>query len=239
MNNSQSQSSFPQVLRAGQAEKPNSRCWGWPSLTALMLLIFGAGCSGQRKPTEDVDWGLPKPSVVRRPPPRQPRPEPAGAEAASALEGKGEESGDSQGISEKGGGGDLQNMPNGSDSSTSGGGDAPGEGADPTGGVSDIPLPAEPERPAPVLPGREPGKPELSADEAAKSAKQLLKRAQQLLRDADNSAAAEAAIKAYDQVLPHAESHAECKRLRGQLEGVLNAAGRGRGRADAVPTRFE
>ena len=82
-------------------------------------------------------------------------------------------------------------------------------------------------------------KPELSANEAAQSAKQLLKRAQQLLRTADTSAAAEAAIKAYDQVLPYAKSDAECKKLCGQLESVLNAAGRGRGRADAVPTRFE
>jgi hypothetical protein len=237
MNNSQSL--LPQVLRAGQAEKLKSRCGGWPSLAALMLLLCDAGCSEQRKPIEDVDWGLPKPSVVHRTPPRPPRPEPAGVEATSALEGKGEESGDRQGIGEKGGGGDLENVPEGSDSSASEGGETPGEGAGRTGGVTATPLPAEPERPAPVLPGREPGKPELSADEAAKSAKQLLKRAQQLLRDADNSAAAEAAIKAYDQVLPHAESHAECKKLRGQLEGVLNAAGRGRGRADAVPTRFE
>lgn len=228
-----------QVVRLRQVEKPKSRYRGGLCFTALMLLFFDIGCSGRRKPAEDVAWGLPKPSVVRRTPLRQPRQEPAGAEAASALEGEGEKSGDGPGISEERGGSDPFNGAAESGSLTGEEGGAQTAGAEHTGGVGDASRPAVPERPKPVLPGREPAKPELSADEAAKSAKQLLKRAQQLLRDADNSAAAEAAIKAYDQVLPHAESHAECKKLRGQLEGVLNAAGRGRGRADAVPTRFE
>jgi hypothetical protein len=91
----------------------------------------------------------------------------------------------------------------------------------------------------PALPGRQPTKPELSAAEAARSAKQLFEKAQRLLRTANASAAAEAAIEAYDQVLPHAASDAECRKLCGQIEGLLNAAGRRSGQAEAVPTRFE
>lgn len=227
MDKPRSQSRRTSVV--AETGRPNTGRWGWPINLMLLLISVDAGCSGPQRPAEDVDWGQPKSSVASRTLPREHRSEPAGGEATAASAGAWQES---VVVPEPGGGGDSsvvgsgkENGPGASDLSDTGA----GEGG--PGGASDTPPPA--------LPGREPVKPELSANEAAQSAKQLLQRAQQLLRKADTSAAAEAAIKAYDQVLPHAESDAECKKLCGQLEGVLNAAGRGRGRADAVPTRFE
>ena len=232
MDKPRSQSRRTSVV--AETGRPNTGRWVWPINLMLLLISADAGCSGPQRPAEDVDWGQPKSSVPRRTLPRENRSEPAGGEATAASAG-GQES---VVVPEPGGGGDSsvvgngkENGPGASDLSNTGAGEVPGAGEDGPGGASDTPPPA--------LPGREPVKPELSANEAAQSAKQLLQRAQQLLRTADTSAAAEAAIKAYDQVLPHAESDAECKKLCGQLEGVLNAAGRGRGRADAVPTRFE
>ena len=134
------------------------------------------------------------------------------------------------------GDGSPKNESSSGDVASSGNGEAAGEGP---GGVSDTPSLPELKRPTPALPGRQPAKPELSAAEAARSARQLFEKAQRLLRTADASSAAEAAIEAYDQVLPHAESDAECGKLCRQIEGLLNAAGRGSRQAEAVPTRFE
>lgn len=218
---------------SGAASKTAGR-WSWLFGTLLMLLVVDAGCSQPRKEVEEVDWGQPTASGPRRAPWHEPRSEPtAGGDAAGATGTKQDTGG---GESNSGGGG--QEGEPGSDTRPAGGeSEAPGAGG--PGGDSDIPPPAEPERPAPVLPGREPVKPVLSAAEAAESAKQLLKRSQQLLRAANASAAAEAAIEAYDQVLPHAERDKDCRKLCKQIEDVLTATGRGQGRPEAVPTRFE
>lgn len=233
MNKPRSQSRRTSVFT--ESGRPNTGHWGWPINLMVLLISVDAGCSRPQRPAEDVDWGQPKPSVARRTLPREHQSEPAGGEATAASASAGQESSvvpgsDGTGDSSVVGSG-KENGPGASDLSDTGAGEVPGAGEGGPGGTSITPPPA--------LPGREPVKPELSANEAAQSAKQLLKRVQQLLREADTSAAAEAAIKAYDQVLPHAKSDAECKKLCGQLEGVLNAAGRGRGRANAVPTRFE
>jgi hypothetical protein len=215
--------------------------WGWSITLMLLVLSVDAGCSRPRKPAEDVNWGQSTPSVARRTPPRERRSERASGETTAASSGEGQESGVGPSPGEVGKSNDVgsseENEQGVADPPISGAGEAHGEGKGVPGGASDTPPRADHERPAPALPGREPVKPTLSAAEAAQSAQQLLKRAKQLLRAADASAAAEVAIEAYDQVLPHAESNAECKKLCRQLEGVLNAAGRGR--ADAVPTRFE
>jgi hypothetical protein len=205
----------------------------------LLLLFVVAGCSRPRKPLEEVDWGQQKPTVAQRFPPRERRVSPATDDATAASTGKGVEGGIEQGL---GGGGPKDpdgtpgNESRGGDVSVSGKGEAVGEGP---GGESGTPPSAELKRPAPALPGRQPVEPALSATEAARSARQLLDKAQKLLRTADASSAVEAALEAYDQVLPHAKNDADCRKLCGQLEGVLNAAGRGRGQAEAVPTRFE
>jgi hypothetical protein len=220
---------------------PNTGRWDWTITLILLVLSVDAGCSRTRKPAEDVDWGQPTPSAARRTPPREPRSETANGKTAAASAGEAQESGvgprpGGAGKSNDAGSGN-ENEQGVADLPASGASEAPGAGRGGPGGASDTPPPAEPERPTPALPGREPVKPNLSAADAAQSARKLLKRAQQLLRAADASAAAEVALEAYDQVLPHSESNAECKKLCGQLEVVLNAAG-GR-RADAVPTRFE
>jgi hypothetical protein len=51
--------------------------------------------------------------------------------------------------------------------------------------------------------------------------------------------AAEAAIEAYDQVLPHGQTDKACGKLCGEIVKLLEAAGRRRGPAAPVPTRFE
>ena len=218
------------------------------SRAVLMLLFLSLaadlGCSQPRETAEEIDWGQPKPRVAQRKQQRQATGEPAGEENSGKPAGKSQ---DGNGGSEAtaaasdplADGNDSGGKPIDGASQASGAGDDPGAGGGGPGGASDAPAPVVPERPAPALPGREPIKPALSAAEAADSAKQLLKRAKQQLRAADSAAAAATAIEAYDQVLPHAEAYAECKKLCGLLEGVLNAAGRTQGRADGVPTRFE
>jgi hypothetical protein len=227
----------PQTL-LGQSAVPSIAKWRrLPTAIILMLLGIQAGCSRPPKPAEEVDWGQPAGRAARPTPSREPRPEPAasGEMAGSASEKLGRNDGAG---SESGNGGDQNS---GSDGQSAEPGEAQppekeiavaaGEGERGPGGARDSPPPA--------LPGRAPVKPLLSAAGAAESAKRILKQAQQLLRVGDASAAVEAAIEAYDQVLPHAQSDAECKKLCGQLEGFLTVAGRGRGRPDAVPTRFE
>lgn len=215
---------------------------------ALMLLFLSlaadSGCSQPRKTAEEIDWGQPQPRVAQRKQQREATAEPAGEEHPGRPPGKSQ---DGNGGSETpaaasdpfADGNDSAGKPIDGASQASGAGDAPGAGGGGPGGASDAPAPVVPERPAPALPGREPIKPVLSAAEAADSAKQLLKRVKQQLRAADAEAAAATAIEAYDQVLPHAEADAECRKLCRLLEGVLNAAGRTQGRADGVPTRFE
>jgi hypothetical protein len=215
-----------------------------PAMMMLGLLAFESGCSQARKSAEDVDWGQPQPSVARRPTMREPRSPPAvGRDRPAGPVGDGKDVHASQaaGDGAKPSGDEAGRRPEQSEppAPPNEAGNEPGAGGDGPGGPSDSPPEAERQRPAPALPGREPAKPALSAAEAAESAKALLKRAQQLLRTADPASAAAVAIEAYEQVLPHAESHAECKRLCGQLEGLLTAAGRRQGRAEAVPTRFE
>jgi hypothetical protein len=233
------------MTRASEGPRTAGVVAGWqhrPFAIVLLLLAVDAGCSRPPKPAEEVDWGQPKPTAARRPPLRELVAEPAnGAGAVVAADekpaaGSGGDGGAAG--SDNRGGGEHEGEPGGAAPPAEAGGKAPGPGGGGPGGESDAPPPPERQRPAPALPGREPVKPALSAADAAASAKQLLKRAQQLLR-ADADAAAAAAIEAYDQVLPHAESDTECKKLCGQLEGVLTAVGRGQGRPQPVPTRFE
>jgi hypothetical protein len=214
----------------------------------FFTLVADSGCSQPRETAEEIDWGQPKPRVVQHKQQRETPAEPAEEEhsvkpVAKSQDGNGGPGGGSDAPAAASDpfadGKDSAGKPIGGASQANGAGDAPGAGGGGPGGASDAPAPVVPERPAPALPGREPIKPALSASEAADSAKQLLKRAQQQLRTGNASAAAATAVEAYDQVLPHAEADAECKRLCGLLEGVLNAAGRAQGRADAVPTRFE
>ncbi len=227
-------------------------CESRASLTAvgiLALLALTLGCSRPQQPPEEIDWGQPRPAVVRQAPRREPRDDrrkaPVASESPSAAPSGGSDSGtgaaghsgdgdDSSGGGDGGGGeaSDAPPAPRGAGQSTGTDGDGPG-------GASDAPPPMTPDSPQPALPGREPVTPTLSAEEAADSATQLLKRAQQLLRAADRSAAAATAIEAYDQVLPHAESSKDCKKLCQQLEAFLAATGRRQGPADDVPTRFE
>lgn len=211
--------------------------WLWPALFMLLLLFIDAGCSRPRKPSEEVDWGQPRHAVAPRKPPQMPRSEPAAGEKSRGSAGEEQHNGSGTGSD---GGNAVEGSPDEAAALPARGvGEVAGADRGGTDGESDTPPPSELERPAPALPGREPGKPAHSAAEAAESAKQLLKRAQQLLRNKDESGAAQAAIEAYDQALPHAASDAECKKLCGQLEAVLAAAGRTQGRAEAVPTRFE
>jgi hypothetical protein len=225
--------------------EPNCGLWRWSIPFLLLFVVFAdAGCSRPQKHAEDVNWGQPKPRVVRPKPRPEPRSEPAkeGARAAAptAAEpnggaGQGPRKGSDPRIDRNGAGND----PAGADESTVGQGKAPGAAGGGPGGASDTPPAAELRQPAPALPGRDAAQPRFSAAQATESAKQLLNRARQLLRSADAAAAAEAAIEAYEQVLPHANSDAECRKLCQQLEEVLDAAGRKSGRVKAVPTRFE
>jgi hypothetical protein len=237
---------------SGRVSAPSGRrgrnLWLWWFLIPLVLfgVTIEAGCSRPRKLTEDIDWGQPKPSLARRKTASESRSHTADARQADGLADEKRESGtvagsaggsDGSGGStdhskEKTGVRDAAPPVNGADG-------ASGTRAAGPGGASDTPSTVTPERPAPALPGRKPAEPALSAAEAAESAEQLLRRSQQLLRASDAAAAAAAAIKAYEQVLPHAETDAACKKLCGQLEAVLSAAGRRQGRAEAVPTRFE
>ena len=208
-------------------------------LSALLLMSVVAGCSRPRKAIEEVDWGQSKPRTAQRLPPRERREPPGAGDATAPSAGETAKNGADQGKGSEGsndGDSSPKNESSSGDVASSGNGEAAGEGP---GGVSDTPSSPELKRPTPALPGRQPVKPELSAAEAARSAKQLFEKAQRLLRTADASSAAEAAIEAYDQVLPHAESDAECGKLCRQIEGLLNAAGRRSGQAEAVPTRFE
>jgi hypothetical protein len=208
-------------------------------LSALLLMSVVLGCSRPRKAIEEVDWGQSKPRTAQRLPLRERRAPPRAGDATAPSAGEAAKNGTDQG---KGSGGSKdgdsspKNESSSGDVASSRNGEAAGEGP---GGVSDTPSSPELKRPMPALPGRQPTKPELSAAEAARSAKQLFEKSQRLLRTVDASAAAEAALEAYDQVLPHAESDAECRKLCRQIEGLLNAAGRGSGQAEAVPTRFE
>lgn len=218
-----------------------SRAWSWPIVALLLLLGTDAGCSRRQKSAEEVNWGQPKPNVARRTPPSE-RPAEiasggrAGSTADQAAEGGGNPGPESNGAA---GGSGEDGEPSDDPPKASGVGNTPGVGGKGPGGASDTPQDAAPERPAPALPGRAPTKPALTAAEAAEAAKQLLKRAQQHLRTDDASAAAEAAIEAYDKVLPHAESDVECRKLCRQLDEVLMSAGQRPGRPAAVPTRFE
>lgn len=208
-------------------------------LSALLLMSVVVGCSRPRKAIEEVDWGQSKPRTAQRLPARERRAPPSAGDATTPAAGEAAKNGVDQG---KGSGGSKdgdsgpKNESSSGDVASSGNGEAAGEGP---GDVSDTPSSPELKRPTPALPGRQAAKPELSAAEAARSARQLFEKAQRLLRTADASSAAEAAIEAYGQVLPHAESDAECGKLCRQIEGLLNAAGRGSGQAEAVPTRFE
>jgi hypothetical protein len=219
---------------------------------AFMLLVWSlaanSGCSQPRKIAEEVDWGQPKSPVARRKQQREAateraREQPSDQPAEDRRDGGGGAGGGGTASSAKSdssaSGNEAAGEPAASGLQGSGAGGAPGTDGGGPGGVGDVPPPRAPDRPAPALPGRKPIKPALSVEDAAASAKQLLERAQHQLRAADASAAVATAIEAYDQVLPHAETDAECKKLCGLLEGVLNAAGRTQGRADAVPTRFE
>lgn len=227
-----------QALVLPEHRGPSTRQHGWLIAPVLLLLAVDAGCSRRREPAEEVEWGQPKPSLARRTPAHKPPAEPAGGggPAGSAPNtGAGAGSG-------AGSGADGGNVPGQQPREAPGGGagGAPGSAEDGgPGGAGGTSARAEPKRPAAALPGRAPVKPALSATDAAKSARRLLQRAQQLLRDANPAAAAAAAIEAYDQVLPHAASDADCKKICGQLEGVLTAAGRRLDRVDPVPTRFE
>jgi hypothetical protein len=214
----------------------------------VWILATDSGCSQPRQTAEEIDWGQPKPSVARRKQQREATAErarelPTDQPAENKWDGGAGPDGGGTASSAKSdssaSGNEAADEPAPGASQASGAGAEPRAGGGGPGGGSDEPPPVVPDRPVPALPGREPIKPALSAAEAADSAKQLLKRAQQQLRAADASAAAATAIEAYDQVLPHAEADAECKKLCGLLEGVLNAAGRTQGRAEAVPTRFE
>lgn len=220
--------------------RAGNSCWrGHYTLSALLLMSVVAGCSRPKKATEEVDWGQSKPRTVQRLPIRERRAPPNAGDAPAASVGEVAQNGADHGKGSVGSsdGDSKQEKEAGSGDVASGGnGETAGKGP---GGASDTPSSPELKRPMPALPGRQPSKPELSAAEAARSAKQLFEKAQRLLRTADASSAAEAAIKAYDQVLPHAESNAECKKLCGQIESLLNSAGRGSGQAEAVPTRFE
>lgn len=215
--------------------------WCLPIAALLLLLCTDAGCSRPRKSTDEVNWGQPKPGVARRTPPSERPTEFAGQGSAGSTADRAEERGGNAGPEgdEATDGGSGEDGESSDGSPTASGGEAPGVGDKGLGDASDTPHDAAPERPAPALPGRAPVKPALSAAEAAESAKQLLKRAQQHLRAQDASVAAEAAIEAYEKVLPHAESDAECRKLCRQLDEVLTSAGRRPGRPAAVPTRFE
>lgn len=224
--------------RPGAVDVIRHRCFG----LGLPLLLCIAACSQPREPVEEIDWGQPPPRTARQPGPTAEQPTPAG-DGANAGVSAGEPQGDG------GDGAAGRGESDGTDGAASGDGaastsqNAPGSAetaeAGAPGGGGEEPPPSEPEGPAPALPGRAAMKPRFSADDAATSAELLLKQAQQLLRKDELSAAAEVALEAYDQVLPHAESDPQCRKLSRQLEGVLDAAGRGRGQADAVPTRFE
>ncbi|MFM7138177.1 MAG: hypothetical protein ACKO1M_14085 [Planctomycetota bacterium] len=59
------------------------------------------------------------------------------------------------------------------------------------------------------------------------------------MRKGEADKAAEAAIEAYDQVLPHAQADKACGTLCRDIEKLLESTGRRRGPAAPVPTRFE
>jgi hypothetical protein len=234
----------PQALTGEMKARVGQQAF--PITLILVLVALCVGCSQARKPVEEVDWGQPKPSVARVKAPRESGPGRQKGEKSSESPGDNrhsERAPDSGVAGDPGGGGSSDNG-NGSESpsdSDEGGVAHEGQsaGGEETGGASGGLPSTEPKRPTPALPGREPVKPLLSAADAADSARNLLKKAQQLLRSGDSASAGEAAMQAYDQVFPHAKTDAECKKLCGQLEVVINSAGRVRGRAEAVPTRFE
>lgn len=218
------------------------------AVLSLLVCRWSAGCSQARKPVEEVDWGQPKPSIARTQRPVEPGPEAKSGKAAShpgAENGRSDRApgsdkvGDTTGGNSGGAGNGNGSQPS---SEPAEGGvvtESPSTEGTATDGAGKTPPPDEVGRPAPALPGRAPVKPMLSAAEASELANRQLKKAQQLLRSGDASAAAETAIQAYDQVLPHAKTDAECKKLCGLLESLINSTGRTRGRAEAVPTRFE
>jgi hypothetical protein len=90
-----------------------------------------------------------------------------------------------------------------------------------------------------VLPGRPRQAPQLTAAEAAALAGRLLDEARAAVRGSDPAAASEKALAAYEQVLPYAATDADCRRLTGELERVIDVVGGRRGPAESVPTRFE
>lgn len=90
-----------------------------------------------------------------------------------------------------------------------------------------------------VLPGRPRPAPQLTAAEAAALAGRLLDEARAAVRGGDPAAASDKALAAYDQVLPHAATDADCRRLAGEVERMIEAVGGRRGPAESVPTRFE
>lgn len=233
------------VRRAAEVHRVSFRLH-WHSALVLLLLSVPFGCSPPPKQLgEELNWGqTTPPRGFRRPSASESRQEPAGNprtvesdDTGQRREGIADNRADIEGDSSDGNSsGKPNDVP--PESEVEAGKDA-GAGRDGPGGESDSTPPVEAKRPAPALPGREHVRPKLSASAAAASAKQLLKRAQQLFSANDQAAAADAAIEAYDQVFPHAQSDAECRTLCKQLEGLLNAAGRRKGRSEPVPTRFE
>lgn len=239
---------------AGAATNPHPA--GRMLIAVLLSGLLLAGCSRPKRQPEDVDFGQVRqrrfePTEPPQPPRREPPatrptdPGPAGTRGNAGEEGadgQGSAAGDGQ--SEDGSGGDGAGPGSGPSAEagegdrdqggdgrggTAGNGAAPGRGEDP---------PA-PMAPAPALPGREPLRPALSADAAVKSATRLLDQARAAMRQGEAGKAAEAAIDAYDQVLPHAQTDKPCGKLCREIEKLLEATGRRRGPAAPVPTRFE
>lgn len=90
-----------------------------------------------------------------------------------------------------------------------------------------------------VLPGRLRQPPQLTAAEAAAVAGRLLDEARVAARRRDPAEASSKALAAYEQVLPHAATDADCRRLAGDVEQMIEVVGGRGGPAESVPTRFE
>lgn len=223
-------------------------------IAVLLSGLVAAGCSRPKRQPEEVDFGPVRqrsfqPTEPRQPPRREPpatRPTDPGPAGARGGEGgaDGQGSAAAEGQSEDGSGGDgtgpasrpsAETGDGEGDQGGDGRGGTAGDGAGPGGGED----PPATTAPAPALPGREPLRPALSADAAAKSATRLLDQARAAMRQGEADEAAEAAIEAYDQVLPHAQADKACGKLCRDIEKLLESTGRRRGPAAPVPTRFE
>ncbi len=211
------------------------------AVMAVGVIPVAGGCSGCSKPNpedripEMIRTAEPEPTPADRPPDPEAEAaaEPVGRDAEAAREPNDTPADPAPPVAGRArdaeGGADAGRRSNAEPGGRPPGGRAAGAGA-PAGG---------PENPGAVLPGGKPPAPARAGPEAADFAGELLARARAAARAGDAAAAADLALEAYEQVLPHAATDPDCRRRVTEAEQLVGAVGGRAGPADSVPTRFE